>query len=212
MYGIGNNHQFFIIAFQLLESILTKIAGVSFFSMNEQHGTADFIGIRKDRCVEKCKIGGFVPAQTGVDGTRMITSFGLVIIIIILHELRRITGRFRVRHGAGISVGTVVFRALGVKLLTHFVTCICIVSGIEVTVCCTAANVVHCGSYRCLDTCVVGSRIDSKTTPTTNANDADSFGIHIRTCRKVIHRRREVFGVDVWRSYAARLSTAFTSK
>ncbi len=38
---------------------------------------------------------------------------------------------FRVRHGAGISVGTVVFRALGVKLLTHFVTCICIVSGIE---------------------------------------------------------------------------------
>ena len=107
MYGIGNNHQFFIIAFQLLESILTKIAGVSFFSMNEQHGTADFIGIRKDRCVEKCKIGGFVPAQTGVDGTRMITSFGLVIIIIILHELRRITGRFRVRHGAGISVGTV---------------------------------------------------------------------------------------------------------
>ena len=46
MYGIGNNHQFFIIAFQLLESILTKIAGVSFFSMNEQHGTADFIGIR----------------------------------------------------------------------------------------------------------------------------------------------------------------------
>ena len=142
----------------------------------------------------------------------MITSFGLVIIIIILHELRRITGRFRVRHGAGISVGTVVFRALGVKLLTHFVTCICIVSGIEVTVCCTAANVVHCGSYRCLDTCVVGSRIDSKTTPTTNANDADSFGIHIRTCREVIHRRREVFGVDVWRSYAARLSTAFTGK
>ena len=95
MYGTGNNHQFFIVAFQLLESILTKIAGVSFFSMNEQHGTADFIGIRKDRCVEKCKIGGFVPAQTGVDGTGIITSFGLVIIVIILYELWRITGRLR---------------------------------------------------------------------------------------------------------------------
>ena len=167
MYGTGNNHQFFIVAFQLLESILTKIAGVSFFSMNEQHGTADFIGIRKDRCVEKCKIGGFVPAQTGVDGTGIITSFGLVIIVIILYELWRITGRLRVHHGAGISVGTVVFRALGVKLLTYFVACIRIVCGIEITVCCTATDVVHSGSYRCLDTCVVGSRIDSKTTPTT---------------------------------------------
>ena len=45
MVCIRNNHQFLIIAFQLLEGILTEITGVSFLTMNKQHGTADFIGI-----------------------------------------------------------------------------------------------------------------------------------------------------------------------
>ena len=64
--------------------------------------------------------------------------------------------------------------------------------------------------YRCLDTCVVGSRVDGKSAPATNTYYADTFSIHVRTCRKVIHRSREVFSIDVRRSYVAGLATAFT--
>ena len=35
MYGTRNNHQFLIVAFQLLESIFTKITGVGFLAMNK---------------------------------------------------------------------------------------------------------------------------------------------------------------------------------
>ena len=55
MYGSGNNQQFLIIALQFLECIFTEITGMGFFSMNEQHGAADFIGIRKNRSIDKSK-------------------------------------------------------------------------------------------------------------------------------------------------------------
>ena len=177
--------------------------------MNEQYGTADFIAISKDRRIEERKIGCLVPTQTGIDGTGMIASFGLVIVVIILHELRRVVGRFRVHHGAGISTGPIVFRALGTQLTAHLIASVCIVIGIIIAVCRTAADVVHRGSHRCLDACVIGSRIDGKSAPTADTYYADTFGIHVRTCRKVIHRSREIFGVDVWRSHVTRLSAAF---
>ena len=212
MHGSGDNHQLFVVAFQLLESILAEVTGVGFLTMNEQYGTADFIAVCQDRCVEKCEIGSFVPAQTGVDGTGMIASLSLVVIVIIFHELRCIVGWLRIHHGTGISAGAIILRALGVKCLAHFVARIGIISFIEIAVCRGAADVVHRGSDRCLDACIVGGSIDGESSPTADAKNSDASGIHIGTCREVIHRSREIFRIDVGRSDAARLSATLTRK
>ena len=142
----------------------------------------------------------------------MIASFGLVIVIIIFHELWCVAGRLRIHHGAGISAGAIIFRTLGIELLTHFITGVRIVGSIEITVRRTTADIVHGGGHGCLDTRIVGCRIDGKTSPATDADDADTPGIHIRTRRQVIHCCRKVFGIDVRRSHTARLSATLTCK
>ena len=86
----------------------------------------------------------------------MIASFGLVIVIIIFHELWCVAGRLRIHHGAGISAGAIIFRTLGIELLTHFITGVRIVGSIEITVRRTAADIVHGGGHGCLDTRIVG--------------------------------------------------------
>ena len=45
MVGTGDNHQLFVIAFELLEGILTEVARMRFFPVDDQYGTFDFISI-----------------------------------------------------------------------------------------------------------------------------------------------------------------------
>jgi len=53
MVGSGNNQQFLVTPRQPLVGILTEIAGMSFFSMNHQHGTADFANIGEQRHIDE---------------------------------------------------------------------------------------------------------------------------------------------------------------
>ena len=82
-------------------------------------------------------------------------------------------------------------------LPTHPVACICIVRCIEITVGIGAADIVHGRSHRSLDARVIGRCIDSKASPTANAEYADTLRIHIGTCGKVIHCCRKVLRIDI---------------
>ena len=41
--GSRNNHQLLIVPFQFLESVFTKVAGVSLFAVNHQNSASDFV-------------------------------------------------------------------------------------------------------------------------------------------------------------------------
>ena len=170
---------------------------MSFLSMDKQYGATNFITISKDWCIDESKCRSLVPPQTGVNGTGMIASFRLVIIVIIFHELRCIFGWFRIHCRAGVSTRTIIFCALRIELPTHPVACICIVRCIEITVGIGAADIVHGRSHRSLDARVIGRCIDSKASPTANAEYADTLRIHIGTCGKVIHCCRKVLRIDI---------------
>ena len=185
---------------------------MSFLAVHYQDRTANFVCIRQDGHIDERKRRCDIPAQAGVNGAGMITALSLVIIIIVLQELWRVIGRFWVRYATFICTVAIIFSTLGIHLPAHFVAGIGIVVGIEITFGGSPANVVHRGSYRCLDACVHRCRIDGKSAETANAENADTLRIHIVTCSKIIHRRTEIFRIDVGRSYAARLSTALTSK
>ena len=53
MVGSGYNQQFLVTTRQPFVGILAEIAGMSFFSMNHQHGTADFADIGEQRYIDE---------------------------------------------------------------------------------------------------------------------------------------------------------------
>ena len=84
----GDNHQFLVLAFQLLECVFAEIAGVGFFPVDEEHGVAYLVAIRENRHVDERERGGLVPTAVGIERTFVIAATGLVIGIIVFHELR----------------------------------------------------------------------------------------------------------------------------
>lgn len=54
--------EFFVIAFEFLESILAEIAGVRFLAMNYKHGTADLIAVLQNGHIQKRQCGRGIPS------------------------------------------------------------------------------------------------------------------------------------------------------
>ena len=90
--------------------------------------------------------------------------------------------------------------------------CVAIVGGIEIAVGIDAAHVVHGGGDGSLDARVDGRRIDRHASPTADAEDAYLFRVHVVTGGEVVHRCREVLGVDVGRSHITGLSAALAGE
>ena len=210
--GARHNQQLLVVALQFLEGILAEVAGVGLFAVYNQDGAAYFAGIRQDGHVDERERRGDVPAQAGVDGAGVVAALRLVVVVIVLHELRRVGGRFRVHHGALAGAVPVVLGALRVELLAHGVAGVGVVVGVKVSVGGVAADVVHCGGHGGLDACVHGGRIEGKAAEAADAQDADACRVDIVAGGQVVYGGAEVLGVDVRRGHAAGLSAALAGK
>ena len=99
MAGTGNDKEFLVVSFQFLERIFRKITGMSFFTMNHEDRAFDFVRIGQKRHIHEGQGTGQVPSVIGVRRPGMIASLCFVIVIVILHKLRRIC-RKRIYHTA----------------------------------------------------------------------------------------------------------------
>lgn len=50
--GSGNNQQLFIVSRQFFKGVLTEIAGMGIFTVNEQHRAADFVTVSQYRRID----------------------------------------------------------------------------------------------------------------------------------------------------------------
>lgn len=199
MAGSRDNHQFLVVAFQLLESIFAEISGVCLFAMNDKHGIFDFIRTAHKREVDKWNGLRCVPSLIRVERTFVITARGLVVGMVVLEELRSI-GRQFVGHTATRLREAVaeIFRALRRQCLAERIAGFGIVIGIKIAVGINAAHVVHCRSDSRFDARVGGCGIDSKTTPTANADNTYPLRIDLIVGSKEIDSSRKILCIDVW--------------
>ena len=112
----GNEHQFLVFPFQFLKSVLAEIAGVCLIPVNQKDGASDFITVLEDRHIQEGQGGGDIPSIVGVQRTRMISTAGFVIVMIIFYKIRSILGH-RIDNSAGplIAAVFVVFCPLSVQ-------------------------------------------------------------------------------------------------
>ena len=81
---------------------------------------------------------------------------------------------------------------------------------VEIAVRVHAAHIVHRGGYRCLDAGVDSRRIDRHAAPAANANDSNTFRIHVIAGGKVIDGGAEILRIDIRRRDIAGKSSAFS--
>ena len=53
MIGCRNNHECFVVAGELLESVFAEIQRVGFFSVDHQHRTSNFVSESQQRCIDE---------------------------------------------------------------------------------------------------------------------------------------------------------------
>ena len=97
MVCTGNNHQFLIITFQLLEHIFAEVAGVRLFAVNDKYGILDFVRTAHKREVDEWNGFSRIPSLIGVERAFVITARGLVVGVVVFEELRGV-GRQFIRH------------------------------------------------------------------------------------------------------------------
>ena len=143
----------------------------------------------------------------------MIPAAGLVIIVVVFHEERRV-----IRQGIDHAASEFVFAGLKVcePLCAHgflrLVAGFLAVGGVEVSLRVHAGHVVHRGSDRGFDAGIEGCSIDRHAAPAADADDTDAVRIGLLMQGKKIHRGHEVFGIDVGRSHVPDVPAALAGK
>ena len=130
--------------------------------------------------------------------------------MVVLDELRRV-GRERVDDATGAFrlASLQIDEALGVHRLAFRLSCCGGVLGVVVAVGDDARHVVHRGGDGRLDARVDSRRVDGKSAPPADAENADPVRINVVAADEVIDRRLKVLGVNVRRGNVARLSRRF---
>ena len=86
MAGTGDDQQLFVVARQFLECIFAEIAGVRLFSVDHEHGTANFVAVGEQGHVDERKGRGLVPSSVGVERTFVIAAPGLIVVVIVFYK------------------------------------------------------------------------------------------------------------------------------
>ena len=132
--------------------IASHIAGMSLFSVHDQHRAADFIAVPENRLIHKGHTADDIPSSVGIQRTSMITALCLVVIMIIFHKERRVL-RYGIHHAAArriISV-SVIFDSLRVQSFFLLIAGGFTVFSVEISVGIDSGHVVHGGNHRSLD-------------------------------------------------------------
>ena len=181
--------------------------------MHHQNRRADFIGILQDRLIDKALAADDVPAAVGVERSCVIPASGLVIIVIVFDKERCIF-RQRIDHAAAqlVFTGLQILESLGAHggslLISGFLT----VLRIEVSLRVHTGHVVHGGSHGRLDAGIQRGRIKSHTAPAANPDDADAVRIDLLIQGEEVHRRHEIFGVDIGGGHVTHITAALASE
>ena len=76
--GARDDEEFFVISFHLLVDVFAEVAGMGFFSMDEEDGCLDFIGVDIDRHAGEVREGAQCRTCGGVEGSRAVASLCLL--------------------------------------------------------------------------------------------------------------------------------------
>jgi len=198
--GCRNNHECFVVAGELLESVFAEIQRVGFFSVDHQHRTSNFVSESQQRCIDEGERRSLVPVSVGVDGPRMEASRCLVILPVIFYELRFIAGKF-IRQTCAGCVGSVfgVFGTLGIQFLLQCIASI-FIHLVEIAIGVHTAHVVHSGGDGSFDAGVDCSGVQCKTAESADAEHPDLVVVDALEIRQIIDSCGEIFRTDVRRS------------
>ena len=153
-----------------------EIARVSLLTMHHKDCRTNLVDIIKETGVGISLSADDAPTVVRIAAAGMISALGLVIIVVVLHELRSLVGQ-RIDDATGHRHR--VGQALLGKCLTGSMARLFLVLAVEIAVATDAGHVVHRRYNSSLDACVGSGSIQCDATPTANADDANTFGIHI---------------------------------
>ena len=142
----------------------------------------------------------------------METARGLVIVVVVFHELWCVGSWLRVHNRAFVGAVLDVFCALCIQCPAHLLTFGGIVGLIVISAGGATADVIHRDSNGSLDTGVYGCGVDGKTSKAADAYNPYLIGLHIPAGNEIINRCREVLGIDVGRGKVARMSATLARK
>ena len=134
------------------------------------------------------------PTVVRVARTLVIATNGLVVIIVVVNETRRLWGH-SVEHTASHRAG--VGETLFGEVLTIPVAPLLIIESIVVVIAADAGHIIHRRGHGSLDACVGSGGIQGDTTPTADAYDAYLLGIDIVLFRQEVDGCHKVLGIDV---------------
>ena len=139
----------------------------------------------------------------------MIAARGLVIGVVVLHELRRVL-RQRIDHATRQRVAAVfiVLGALCIHCFSLLKACLLRILTVKIAVSVHTGHVVHGHSGGSFDAGVNGSSIDRHTAPAADADDADALRVNILLHGEKVYCCTEILGIDVGRGHIARGAAA----
>ena len=143
----------------------------------------------------------------------MVAARSLVVVVVVLNKLRRVGGQ-RINHATALLIValSVFLGALAAHGLACLVASLLVVGRVEVTVGADAAHVVHCHNHSAFDARVECGCVESQSSPTADAQDSYSLGVGLLKGREEIYGGHEIFGVDIGRSHAARMTAALAGE
>ena len=209
VHSAGDEQQLLVAALQPGKGVAAEVARVRLVAVDDEHGAADLIGVGEQLRVEQRQRGRDVPAVGGVERARVVAARGLVVVVVVLDEKRRVIWQ-RIDHAARalIRAGLVVGGALRIECLTQGITGVRIVVGVKVAVGGHTGHVVHRGRDGGLDARVDGGGVERHAAPAADAEDADALRVDIIAHGQEVDRGGKVLGVDVGRGDIARRAAA----
>ena len=174
--GIGFDARCRLALHHIFISILTEVARMGFLSVHHKNGRANLVGVVKETGIGVCLSTYYTPSVVRVTAAFMIAAFGLVVVVIVLHELRSI-GRQRVNNTASHSLR--ISQTLLGHCLSGSMARFLLVLAVEITITADAGHIIHRGGNGSLDAGIGSGSIQGNASPSADAYDANLLSIHI---------------------------------
>ena len=100
MDGVRNDHQFFVVCIRIVLHhvricVSAEVAGMCHLPVDDQDCAADLICVFQDRLVHKGDAPGHVPSAVGIERTCVISSFCLIVVMVVFNKEGRVIRRCR---------------------------------------------------------------------------------------------------------------------
>ena len=106
--------------YHILIRIFSEVERMCLVTVKHHDSRAYLVAVVQDRHIDERHTADLVPAAVGIERTRVITSFSLVVRMVIFYEIRCVFGQ-RIDNTAAklILAGLVIPDTLGIQCLLH---------------------------------------------------------------------------------------------